>query len=137
MRTRTLAAFAISAVVAVVVAGSQPASGQRPAVNGDRPAASGERRAESGILVSRQLLESRHLRIGELVQLSADPSGAEPRAFRIDGVYEPVPDPARFAQAHLEARLHLPDLIDLVSDPGEPAQAGTVGSINVALKTPA
>jgi FtsX-like permease family protein len=93
--------------------------------------------APAGILVSRQLLESRRLRVGDTIQLSNDPSGANPRPFRIDGSYEPTPDPARFAQAHLEARLHLPDLIALVADPADPAQAGTVGSINVRLKDPA
>src|SRR5262245_14498577 len=89
--------------------------------------------ATSGVLVSRQLLESRRLRVGDVIHLSADPSGARPQPFRIDGSYEPTPDPARFAQAHLEARLHLPDLIALTADPSDSAQAGTIGSINVAL----
>lgn len=91
-----------------------------------------------GILVSRQLLESQNLEVGDVVRLSAAPTGASPRAFRIDGVYEPVPDPMRFAQQHLEARLHLPDLLHLTSPSGGPeapgsAAGGGVTAINVRL----
>lgn len=86
-----------------------------------------------GVLVSRQLLQSRGLRIGDLIQLSADPSGNRSRKFRIDGVYEPTPDPSRFAQQHLEARLHLPHLLALTADPADPGDTGVVASINVAL----
>lgn len=91
-----------------------------------------------GILVSRQLLDSRQLKVGDTVRLSADPSGANSRSFRIDGVYEPVPDPMRFAQQHLEARLHLPDLLNLTA-PEELAPAAPrppdegITSINVRL----
>jgi putative ABC transport system permease protein len=85
------------------------------------------------ILVSRQLLASEHLAIGDVVTLSADPKGSRPREFRIAGVYEPVPDPARLGAAALEARLHLPDLMDLSADPADPVASESVRSINVKL----
>jgi ABC-type lipoprotein release transport system permease subunit len=88
-----------------------------------------------GILVSRQLLESRQLRVGQLVRLAPDASGAGARTFRIDGVYEPTPDPMRFAQPRLEARLHLPDLLALTAEPD--SGADSVNAINVKLADPA
>src|SRR5204862_2196226 len=69
-------------------------------------------------------------------RLSTAPSGIQSRPFRIEGVYEPTPDPMRFAQPHLEARLHLPDLLALTSNPLDPDATGTVGAINVALAVP-
>src|SRR4029077_5118567 len=74
----------------------------------------------ASILVSRQLLESQHLEVGEVVELSADPSGAGARSFGTGGSYEPTPDPARLGDARLEARLHLPDLVDLTGDHDDP-----------------
>jgi FtsX-like permease family protein len=88
------------------------------------------------ILISRQLVESRHLRVGDVVRLSADPSGKDARPFRIAGVFEPTPDPMRFAQPRLEVRVHLPDMLALTADPSDPATAEAIGSINVALKDP-
>lgn len=90
--------------------------------------------APPSILISRQLAESRGLRIGDIVQLSADRSGNKARPFRIAGVYEPTPDPMRFAQQRLEARLHLPDLLALTADPSDPSGAESITSINVALE---
>jgi putative ABC transport system permease protein len=87
-----------------------------------------------GILVSRQLLERQQLRVGDQIRLSADPSGGGARTFRVDGVYEPMADPMRFAQQRLEARFHLPDLLALTADPADPGAAETVTAINVALK---
>ncbi|HET7221559.1 MAG TPA: FtsX-like permease family protein [Vicinamibacterales bacterium] len=89
------------------------------------------------ILISRQLSESRALRSGDVIRLSADRSGKGARPFRIAGVYEPMPDPMRFAQRRLEARLHLPDLLALTTDPSDPAVGESVTSINVALRNPA
>jgi putative ABC transport system permease protein len=89
-----------------------------------------------GILLSRQLMEARHLQVGDTVQLSTDPSSKGARTFRIAGVYEPAPDPLRFAQPRLEARLHLPDLVALSADPNDPGSLESVTSINVALKQP-
>src|SRR6185436_1222231 len=140
MRVRILGALAAAALTCVVTAFRDPAiprtSDQATPRSGDPAIPRPRDPATAGVLVSRQLLESRHLRIGDVIRLSADPAGSDPRRFRIDGVYEPTPDPARFAQAHLEARLHLPDLIDLAADPADPAHAGTIGSINVRLKRP-
>ena len=87
------------------------------------------------ILVSRSLAEQCGLSIGQVVELSADPRGAGARSFRIAGVYEPTPDPARFAAKRLEARLHLPDLLALSAE--EQEDADTVSAINVALRDPA
>src|SRR5690242_15252269 len=58
----------------------------------------------AGILISRQLAESRGLRPGDIVQLSPDRTPANARPFRIAGIYEPTPDPRRFAQQRHEAR---------------------------------
>jgi putative ABC transport system permease protein len=85
------------------------------------------------ILVSRQLLASEHLAVGDVVALSGDPKGSHPKQFRIVGVYEPIPDPARLGAAALEARLHLPDLLDLTADPADPVASESVRSINVKL----
>jgi len=88
------------------------------------------------ILVSRQLLQAERLKVGDVVSLSNDPSGARPRAFRIVGSYEPTPDPARLGEVFLEARLHLPDLIALTAEPNDPAARESVGAINVRLFQP-
>jgi putative ABC transport system permease protein len=93
--------------------------------------------APPSILISRQLSESRGLRVGDVVSLSADHSGKNTRRFRITGVYEPMADPMRFAQRRLEARLHLPDLLRLTADPSDPGAAESITSINVALTNPA
>ena len=77
------------------------------------------------ILVSRQLLEQEHLSVGQVVELSRDAAGHEAAQFRIAGVYEPLADPARFAQQRLEARVHLPDLHE-----------ATITNINIALADP-
>ena len=89
-----------------------------------------------GILLSRQLIERRGLQVGDVVRLSSDASGRNQKSFRIEGVYEPTPDPMRFAQPRLEARLHLPDLIALTADPSDPAASEAVTAINVGLRDP-
>jgi len=57
-----------------------------------------------------------------VVTLALDASGSRARQFRIDGTYEPTPDPMRFTARRLEARMHLPDLIGRIVrrdiDPG-------------------
>jgi putative ABC transport system permease protein len=90
----------------------------------------------AGVLITRQHAESRGLRPGDTVQLSPDRTPANARPFRIAGIYEPTPDPIRFAQQRHEARLHLPDLLALTADPADPATADAVTTINVALQTP-
>ena len=92
--------------------------------------------APAAILVSRQLLAASHVAVGDVVSLSADPKGARPRAFRIAGVYEPVPDPARLGAVPLEARLHLGDLAALTALPADPVADESVQSINVKLVHP-
>jgi putative ABC transport system permease protein len=82
-------------------------------------------------------MEARGLSVGDVVRLSRESSGANARAFRIDGVYEPTPDPLRFAQPKFEVRMHLPDLSSLVADPLDPGSLETVTAINVALTQPA
>jgi putative ABC transport system permease protein len=88
------------------------------------------------VLVSRQLLASEHFAVGDVITLSGDPKGSRAREFRIAGVYEPVPDPARLGVVPLEARLHLPDLLALTADPADPASSESVRSINVKLASP-
>src|SRR5262245_36635880 len=89
--------------------------------------------APPSILISRQLAESRGLRVGDTVRLSSERSGTGARTFRIAGVYEPTPDPMRFAQRRLEARLHLPDLLGLTAERSDLSTAEPVTSINIAL----
>src|SRR5262245_3521348 len=89
------------------------------------------------ILVSRQLAARAHLSIGDVVTLGSDPAGTRRADFRIAGMYEPTPDPMRFTAARIEARMHLPDLIDLVSGLADPAARETVTGINVRLADPA
>ena len=82
------------------------------------------------VLVSRQLLEREHLAVGQTVELSSDAAGTDARTFRIAGVYEPTPDPMRFAQERLEVRVHLPDAAAL-----EDRKAlSSLTSINVKLR---
>lgn len=84
------------------------------------------------ILVTRQLAEALKVGPGDIVRLSADASGTDPRPFRIVATYEPTPDPMRLTSEHFEARLHLPDLIGLGGD-----DADSVSAINIALVDPA
>ena len=85
------------------------------------------------LLLSRQLMESEEFMVGDLVRFSTHASGESPCSFRIVGMYEPTPDPLRLGTARLEARLHLPDLIEITSDPQDPMASETVSAINVAL----
>jgi ABC-type lipoprotein release transport system permease subunit len=86
------------------------------------------------ILVSRQLASMEGLAVGDTVQLATDARGTHAQAFRIAGIYEPTPDPARLGSVPREVRLHLPDLLGLSL---EPAGAEHVDTINVALVDPA
>ena len=89
------------------------------------------------ILVTRQLAEASRLSVGDVVSLSADPQGRDSRPFRIEGVFEPTPDPMRLTSKRLEARFHLPDLLALAGKPEDPLSAESVTAINVALRDPA
>ena len=88
------------------------------------------------ILVSRQLMAAQGVRVGDVVSLSAESSGAHPRPFRVAGEYEPTPDPMQLGAARLEVRMHLPDLIDVAAKPADPLAAETIDAINVALSDP-
>jgi len=85
------------------------------------------------VLVSRQLAERVHLRAGDVVTFAADARGTRGRSFRVAGIYEPTPDPMRFTSPRIEARMHLPDLIDIAADPSDAAARETLSGINVAL----
>jgi putative ABC transport system permease protein len=88
------------------------------------------------ILLSRQLMREADLGIGDLVTVAADADGSRSASFRVVGVYEPTPDPRKFAAQRLEARLHLPDLIDLAGESTDPASADSVSAINLSLVDP-
>ena len=88
------------------------------------------------ILVSRQLAEREQLRSGDTVTLATDAAGTRTRLFRIDGIYEPTPDPLRFTARRLEARMHLPDLMTMTADSADPASAESLTAINVRLARP-
>jgi ABC-type lipoprotein release transport system permease subunit len=101
------------------------------------PASASDAQADlPAVLLSRQLLAARNLEVGDTIELSGDPSGANPRSFRIAGAYEPMPDPIRVTSERLEARLHLPDLLDLAADPSDPLAAEGLSAINVKLENP-
>lgn len=85
------------------------------------------------VLISRQLAESEHLSVGDVIRLSASSQGATAREFRVAGVYEPTPDPARLGAVIREVQLHLPDLLTLTRAPATPAGSEYVQTINVAL----
>jgi putative ABC transport system permease protein len=112
-------------VIAVVVLGALAAGGAALAQD-ESPT----------VLVSRQLAESEGLALGGLVQLAADAAGTAPRSFRIAGIYEPTPDPARLGSVPREVRLHLPDLLELTRDAATPVGAEHVDGIGVALTDP-
>src|SRR5262249_22450041 len=92
--------------------------------------------APSSILVSRQLAEGEHLSVGDVVRLGRTADGAAAREFRIAGVYEPTPDPARLGAVPREGGMHLPDLLELSREPDAPAGSEYVEDINVRLVDP-
>jgi putative ABC transport system permease protein len=124
---------AVTGLAAAVTGATAPASRSTPPMD---PAADGARASLPTVLVSRQLAESEQLTVGDTVELSAHASGDAPRTFQIAGIYEPMPDPLRFTDRRLEARLHLPDLQALTADPSDPASAESVAAVNVALHDP-
>jgi putative ABC transport system permease protein len=100
------------------------------------PALAGAQDTPPDILISRQLAAERGLVVGSIVQLATDAQGTGARQFRIAGIYEPTPDPARLGSVPREVRLHLPDLLDVQRPPGTPAGTEYIGDINVALVDP-
>lgn len=91
----------------------------------------------ASVLISRQLAARAHLHVGDIVTFAADAQGTRRSPFRVVGIYEPTPDPMRFTVPRIEARMHLPDLIELAADPADPASRESVSGINVALTDPA
>ncbi len=85
------------------------------------------------ILVARQLAESEDLQVGQIVQLSPRANGEEARAFRIDGIFEPTPDPARLGTLPRVVRMHLPDLLAMAPQRDRRSSAE---SVTVALADP-
>jgi putative ABC transport system permease protein len=85
------------------------------------------------VLISRQLSVAEGLAVNDTILFSTSEDGSNPRQFRIVGIYEPTPDPMRLAARRLEARVHLPDLLDLAADPADPSSAETITAINVKL----
>ena len=113
-------AFAAACLIALAVpVATAPAGADRPA-----------------ILISRQLAEREHLRAGDVVTLALDAAGSGSRQFRVDGTYEPTPDPMRFTARRLEARMHLPDVMAMTAVESDPASADAIGAINVRLAQP-
>ena len=104
-----------------------------PAVRGQVPSAPP---AAPPILLSRQLMARAHIAVGDIVTLATDAAGTASRQFQVVGVYEPTPDPMRFTAQRLEARLHLPDLIEMTADPENAGSGETVNAINVRLTDP-
>jgi ABC-type antimicrobial peptide transport system permease subunit len=90
-----------------------------------------------GILISRQLSERAHLAVGDVVSLAANQSGDRVARFRVEGIYEPTPDPMKFNLERLEARLHLPDLMALTSNADDPQSSESVSAVNVAVASSA
>ncbi len=88
------------------------------------------------VLISRQLSEGEHLSVGDVVRLSASEDGGNVQQFRVAGIYEPTPDPARLGAVIREVQLHLPDLLSLTREPSTPSGSEYVQTINVALVDP-
>lgn len=88
------------------------------------------------ILVSRQLAEVEGLSVGTVVRLSTDATGKGARDFRVAGIYEPTPDPARLGQVPRAVRLHLPDLLEMARPADVPAGTEHVSSVIVSLVNP-
>lgn len=88
------------------------------------------------VLVSRQLAESARLHVGDTVTLALDADGHGGRRFRVAGTYEPTPDPMKFTARRLEARMHLPDLVDVTAAQPDADSADAVDGVNVRLAHP-
>ena len=71
------------------------------------------------------------------MRLATDATGTGARTFRVAGIYEPTPDPARLGTVPREVRMHLPDLLDVMRPPGALAGTEYIANINVALTDPA
>lgn len=90
--------------------------------------------APPGILISRQLAEAHGLARGDTLRFSADPSGANPRDFRVADVYEPTPDPMELNASKFRARMHLPDLLGMTAPSDAEPGDETIDAINIRIK---
>ncbi len=88
------------------------------------------------MLVSRQLAESARLHVGDTVTIAVDAAGKGGKTFRVAGVYEPTPDPMKFTARRIEARMHLPDVLDVKGAQPDADTADAVDAINVRLADP-
>lgn len=134
------ALVAVLACVPALTAAQAGADARRPvpaASTGAAEAPASGTAEPPGVLVSRQLAEFQDLRVGDIVRLATDARGSNARTFRIAGIYEPTPNPARLGQPAREMRLHLPDLLDLTRAPGVPAGTEHVETVTVTLEDPA
>lgn len=61
------------------------------------------------LLIERRLAEAAPLAVGDTVRVRAV-AGESEQAFRVAGIFERPPDPARIARNEFEVRLQLPDL---------------------------
>ena len=100
------------------------------------PAVTAQEASLPTVLVSRQVAEELGITEGAVVQV-APPEGSRARQFRVAGIYEPTPDPARLGATIREVRLHLPDLLDLTRDPKTFLGTDRVDAVNIALVDPA
>lgn len=99
--------------------------------------ASAQQAPAPGILIGRQLAESEELTTGDIVTIATDQQGSRSMSVRVDGIYEPVPDPARLGSIPREVRMHLPNLLSLTRADDVPAGTEPVETINIALTDPA
>jgi putative ABC transport system permease protein len=99
---------------------------QQPAGSADLPT----------VLVSRQVAAEQGITAGSVVRVAAS-DGSREREFRVTGIYEPTPDPARLGAVIREVRLHLPDLLDLTREPGTLVGTERVQAVNIGLVDPA
>ncbi|MBZ5558576.1 MAG: FtsX-like permease family protein [Acidobacteriia bacterium] len=88
------------------------------------------------VLVSRQLAEGARLHVGDIVTIALDAQGHRGKRFRVAGIYEPTPDPMKFTARRIEARMHLPDLIDVAGAPADAESPDAVDAINIRLADP-
>jgi len=128
---RKVVAFVACAAAAFFVPAESPSFCLTAPQDGTRSTQSA---GPAAILVSRQLMASERLSVGDVVQLSTDAGGNGAREFRVVGEYEPVPDPLRLGSLRLEVRMHLPELIAMTaSSSSDPLAAESVDAINLGL----
>ena len=85
------------------------------------------------VLISRQLAQGEGLKAGDTIRLSLSADGSKPKAFVIQGIFEPTPDPMRLGAVPRKVRLHLPELLDLLREPDMPSGGDYVDGLNIRL----